>query len=541
MQNKSERKGKTEPRFFTPPLRELTPETSKGFEVIQFATMLGIVLYPWQKWVLIHGLELLPDGSFRFKRIIIEVARQNGKTLLMVVLGLWRFYVFGASRILSAAQSLGDAQDTLDEAFLLAAWHPVLRAWLPDNARAKDEDDTYNGAYRPRVNGKHAIILSSSPVPDALDVAKTPPTWSVAVTSRKGGRSKSVDLGLLDELREHLDWDAWNAIVPTSRARPNSQIWAFSNAGDLRSVVLASLRQSEIHRAQDNISNTQTAYFSYSAPENAEVLDRESHAQANPSMGYGEITAESIMAEAIDAVNSGNEAGFRAEVLCQWPNTVTPGKIPMRLWKSLLDAESARAPGSEVFVGIDVSNEGRFAHIAICSQRSDGLWHVEVVASRAGFRWVPGWLAIRKNSDWFSGKVGMQVKGSASATLTPLLEEMGIEVVEWQGTAMSGSVLGFVDEVQNAMIRHRGQPILDVSVEGAIDRKRGDIFIWDRVNSATDAAPTVAVNIAWWMATRVEDDTFVSAYAAEDYNQDLDEETKDQSTDQDEDDFIVFV
>ncbi|WP_313548360.1 terminase, partial [Corynebacterium sp.] len=500
-------------------------------------------LYPWQEWVLIHGLELLPDGSFRFKVIVIEVARQNGKTLLMVVLGLWRLYVYGAQRILSSAQSLIEAKDTLDRAFLLAAWDPILRAWLPDNPRVKEDEDTYNGAYRPRVNGEQAIKLNSSPVPSSLDIAKELPTWSLAVTSRKGGRSKSVDLGLLDELREHLDWEAWNGIVPTSRARPNSQMWAFSNAGDARSVVLASLRMSELNRAVDGITSTKTAYFSYSAHPEAELTDPEAHAQANPSMGYGEITEESVMAEAIDAINAGNEAGFRAEVLCQWPNTVTPGKIPMRLWNSLLDVDSHRAPGAEVFVGIDVSNEGKYAHIAICSQREDGLWHVEVVASRAGFRWVPGWLAARRDSEWFTGKVGMQVKGSASATLTPLLAEMGIDVVEWQGTAMSGSVLGFVDEVQNTMIRHRGQPILDVSIEGAIDRKRGDIYIWDRANSGTDASPTVATNIAWWMATRTDDDQFVSAYADEHYNDDLDEESTEQSDDQHEedDDYILFV
>lgn len=543
--------GKTEPRFFTPPLRPLTPETTKGFEVIRFAALLGIKLYPWQEWCLIHGLELLPNGEFRFKRVVIEVARQNGKTLLMVVLGLWRMFQFGASRVLSAAQSLGDAQETLEEAFLIAAWNPILRAYLPDNPRAEGDDDQFNGAYRSRVNGKHAMTLSQAPRPEVLDVAKVMPTWSLAVTSRKGGRSKSVDLGLLDELREHLDWEAWNAIVPTSRNRPQSQVWAFSNSGDLRSVVLRSLRDSELHRAQDGTNETQTAFFSYSAHPDADVLDPEAHAQSNPSMGYSEsLTAESIRAEALDAIRSDNEDGFRAEVLCQWPNTVTPGKIPKRIWNALADEHSHRTPGGEVFVGVDVSNEGRAAHIAICARRPDGLWHVEIVASRAGFRWVPAWFAARMKTDgssWFTGKVGLQVKGSASAALAPLLTELGIEVEHWQGTAMSSSVLGFWDDIQNSMIRHRAQPVLNVSVEGAIDRKRGDIFIWDRVNSATDASPTIAANIAWWLATRVEEEEeeFVSAYSAEDFEEEDDatEETtsNNNADDDDEDDDFVFL
>lgn len=536
-------KGYTEPRFYTPPLRELTPETSKGFEVIEFAELLGIELYPWQKWVLIHGLELLPNGEFRFKVVIVEVARQNGKTLLMVVLGLWRMFQFGASRIISAAQSLGDAEDTLDEAFAIAAWNPVLRYFLPDNPRADEEDDAYNGAYRSRANGKTAMELALAPRPEALDLAAKMPIWSLAVTSRKGGRSKSADLTLLDELREHLDWEAWNAIVPTARNRPQSQAWGFSNAGDPRSVVLRSLRESAMKQIDDETSNeSRTAFFSYSAHPDADALDPEAHAQANPSMGYSNLTAESIMTEAKDAIAGDNVAGFRAECLCQWQDVLIPGKISLQLWESLADSESRRAPGADVFVGVDVALDGRWAHVAIASQREDGIWHVEIVASRAGYRWVPAWLAARKGGEWFSGTVGMQVRGSASAALLPLLQEAGIEVAEWQGTDMSASVLGFVTEIKNRGIRHRDQPVLTVSVEGAVEKRRGDIFIWDREKSVTDAAPTVAANIAWWMATRHET-TVTSAYDDENYDDPAQELENDEP--QDGEDFddggLMFV
>ena len=40
--------GKETPRIYTPPLRELTPETSYGFSVIDFASdVLGIELFPY--------------------------------------------------------------------------------------------------------------------------------------------------------------------------------------------------------------------------------------------------------------------------------------------------------------------------------------------------------------------------------------------------------------------------------------------------------------------------------------------------------------
>ena len=89
-----ERHGVTLPRIFTPPLRPLTRETSNGFAVIAFAEiMLHVHLYPWQQWLLVHALELLEDGSYRFRKVIVLVARQNGKTTLMGVLAAWWLFV----------------------------------------------------------------------------------------------------------------------------------------------------------------------------------------------------------------------------------------------------------------------------------------------------------------------------------------------------------------------------------------------------------------------------------------------------------------
>lgn len=79
-------KGVTEARVFTPPLRELTPETSLGFAAIQYAKeILHKSLYPWQEWALIHALEIIGslDGEwkFRFRTLLFLISRQNGKAL----------------------------------------------------------------------------------------------------------------------------------------------------------------------------------------------------------------------------------------------------------------------------------------------------------------------------------------------------------------------------------------------------------------------------------------------------------------------------
>src|SRR5699024_12400645 len=98
--------GKTETRLFTPPLRELTPESSLGFEAVETAELIGRKLYPWQKYFLIASLELAP-GSFasdefpklRYQTVLLLVARQQGKSFIMSTRLLWRVLMWDGPEV----------------------------------------------------------------------------------------------------------------------------------------------------------------------------------------------------------------------------------------------------------------------------------------------------------------------------------------------------------------------------------------------------------------------------------------------------------
>ena len=128
--------GKIEPRKWTKPLRPLAPETSAGFDVIEFGEdVCGIVLYPWQRWLLIHALELNEDGTYRFKRVHLLVGRQNGKTTLAKLLTasrLWERHLFplGVEMILDALDAVGrgGVLPTIPQNDALATWEPSFAA-----------------------------------------------------------------------------------------------------------------------------------------------------------------------------------------------------------------------------------------------------------------------------------------------------------------------------------------------------------------------------------------------------------------------------
>jgi phage terminase large subunit-like protein len=155
------------PRIFTPPLRELTPETSLGFAVIEFATdVLDIDLRPWQRWLLIHALELTEDGQFRFRTVVVLVARQNGKSLLSNVLALFYMYVLGTALVLGTAQDLDVAEEIWQSAVDLVEDTPQLDALKQTVVKAA---------------GKKALVL------------KTGERYKVKAANRRAGRGLSGD------------------------------------------------------------------------------------------------------------------------------------------------------------------------------------------------------------------------------------------------------------------------------------------------------------------------------------------------------------
>ena len=478
------RKGSTEPRIFTPPLKDLTAETSWGFDCIDFLEkVLGWELLPWQRWLYIHALEKSPNNpdGYRYSTIVCLVARQSGKTQWLKGLGLWRWYVDGAKQVLISAQNLEFAENTLTQAV----------DEVKNNALLNSEFEKFS-----QTNGKFRLVLSGGR------------EWRAAVSTRRGGRSLSVDLALLDELREHQNWEAWNAIVPTTTARPRSLVVCTSNAGDATSVVLRSLRDGALQKITTRATaDTKTGLFEWSAPDDADPLDPESWALANPGMGYL-FEAESMVGRA--EAMSDNIAGFKTEHLCQWVDALDPGIIPPEHWAATTDAESKRADGAQVWASVDVNFQRTKAYVAIASRRDDDKLHIEVVAAERGTEWIVPWLSERK--DRFAGVV-VQARGAPASGLIEPLREAGVEVLELGGSDLTKAYGYMFDMISEHKVGHRPSPVLDAAAEAAKAKILGDSWVIDRKNSTVDSSPLVACFQAAW-GEQLHDQ--ISVYASED-------------------------
>ncbi|EYT56034.1 hypothetical protein H490_0103945 [Leucobacter sp. UCD-THU] len=463
------------PRVYTRPARELTPKTSAGFSAIRFADYLhrqlagtqfaelAPPLLPWQKWFLIHALELNPDNSFRFKTVLLWVARQNGKTFLSALLILWRMYIDRDCIAIGVAQKLATAKKPYEQAMKIIAAIPRLKQELDRESR---------------IGGELWFELTDGQ------------RWWVD-SAENGGRGLTFDLVFVDEILKHKTWAAWSALSKTTMARRRSQLIAASNTGDVTSIVQRDLHEKAMKTLEDPASRT--GLFWWSPPDGMPLDTPEAWAYSNPSMGY------TITEDAIRAAWSTDPAPvFRSEVGNLFIDASAGGPFQPGRWAAGTDRVSKRAPGGDVFLCIEVSHNRQLAHIGFAALRADGNVHVGIMASRPGTDWLVPWLTSPDRTFAPAG-ITFQTKGAPVSSMLGEFENAGLEVTEWGGPDLGRATGLLLDGVNLGSVFHREQPLLDVAAGSAVMKQLGDGYAIDRKNSPGDASPLSAVAGALWL------------------------------------------
>lgn len=479
-------KGVTEPRLYTKELRPLDEETSLGYACIEYArTVLRKNLYPWQEWALIHALEIIGElggeWRFRFRTILFLISRQNGKTVLSEVIASFFLNVLCVENIFGTSLSLDKAEEVWEAVINDQEGFPELSGEIEQISR---------------TNGKKRLILTGQR------------KYKVGAPTRRAGRGDSNDLVMLDEIREHRDWETWSAAAASINAKPNGLIVCFSNAGDPESIVLRKLRAKAIGMDEDlggEVDGGTLGLFEWSAPDSAPTDDMEALAQANPAMGYGRLTERALLTNR----QTFPESKFRSECMCQQVETILPSPFPDGAWAAGLDNQSIIAKDEEIYFGIDLSQDRRWTSIAACGKRPDGNWHIEVVARRIGTEWAIDWFRTRA----LKGKMNLAFQGRG-APVSGLAEQIctltGVERFPIESTDLSNGWGRFYDgicaclpEREGAKIFHLSQPVLDAPGKTMQLRQMGGgIALPDRVKSPDDIAPLFACIMAFAAASR---------------------------------------
>jgi hypothetical protein len=477
--------GSTTPRLWTPPLVTgppgpcgcgcaLTDETSYGFDVDTFArNVLEAPLDPWERFLVIHGGELLPDGRPRFRKLLVIVARQNGKTHVLVVLSLFWLYVEAVGMVLGTSTNLVYAKESWAKAVSLAQSVDELAEQIPQRGGVRE------------TNGEQELTVVHG---------KRKSRYKVAAANRRGGRSLTVDRYIADELREHDTFEAWSAAYNAMNAVPDAQAWAITNQGDEKAVVLDSLR-GEIVDEDDNLRpaaevDQRLGLFEYSSPRDSDPEDVTALAQSNPNLGI-RIDVNDLLGDARRAKRNGGEelAQFKTEIMCIRVQILDPA-IDQEAWADCLDPGEMSGLRNRTALCFDVAMDGQHATLYAAAQMEDGRVRIEPIAAWSGptatqdlRRDLPRFVAKVKPR-----KVGWFPSGPAAAVAAAMTKRQGVwpprqvRVEEIRGE-VTAVCMGFAEQVRTKQIAHSDDPLLNAQASMTEKSYMGDGWRYTRRNA----------------------------------------------------------
>ena len=249
------------------------------------AETLGITLRDWQQLVIDEALVHDDAGELLRDEVLLTVPRQQGKSVLMRAVALWRLAhpdLFG-----------GHPQQVLHTAARMTAGREIWEAGARDAERHLGAK-LYMSGGRERANlpdGGRYLLMAATPslaVGYTLDLAMVDEAWNV--------EARPVD----------------HALVPTLIEHPSSQLWLVSTAGDSSSSLLRERRLRALSAVHAGDGSGGQLLIEWSAPEDAAVDDPEAWRVASP---HWTPRREAFLAAQLERLP---ESAFRQQFLNQW-------------------------------------------------------------------------------------------------------------------------------------------------------------------------------------------------------------------------------
>lgn len=439
---------------------------------IKVARQLGWEPFAWQVGALDLAGEYDPaSGRPRFRTVGVAVARQNGKTTLVLARV--------ARQLLPKKQTV--AYTAQDRSLARIKWMEHVETLMdtPFAKHVERVDRQQNREMLLMKNGSQYIPVTPS--------------------SKKAGRSLSIDLAVIDEAYSHDTSGVVGALEPTMITRPLAQLWILSNAGDENSELW--WHYTQLGRSAVSDPDSSLCWIEYAPQQDydkVDVLDRVAWRDANPSMGESGGVDE-VALEA--AARMGDRAAFCKEHLNLWTSKAASTGLEAAKWSLCLRPELV--PDGQLAFGLGYDKERSMAALVSSSVVVDAddkqVTPLEVVDVSDDFDALVERAAANANK--FEATIVVQANspaGSAIARLEELTrygrkgEKNRVRTVSQP--EMARAVGSFYDAVTARRLSHRGDPRLDADVGQVGRRKVGDVFVWDQ------HGPLSAATLARWGA-----------------------------------------
>jgi phage terminase large subunit-like protein len=452
---------------------------SKGQDMIDFATELGINLMEWQKYVCIHGHKVRSDGRWAHSELGLIMARQQGKSTLMMLRILTGMFVWGEGLQLASAHRLTTSLETFRQIVGLIETHPKLE-------KEVKKIRWQHGAEEIELFGNRRFVVK-------------------AANNAARGLSKPETIHL-DELREYKDEDAWSSMRYSMMAAKNPQVWIYSSAGDQHSVILNKLRERALASAT---TNDPIGWFEWSAEPDAPILlpsgemNWSAFAQANPSLGI------TIHPDNLKAVINDPPDIVRTEVLAQWVDTINSA-IDAQKWAMCQIDPIPLDPEQPTWLGLDLSPDRKFGALVAAQRLSGERFYIQLLHTWSNDYSLND-LAVANDIAPYVRKYNTQTVAYSKRTsqaVASRLSSAGIQVTDMDGAIYAESCDRWLGAINSHRLQHSGQEELTQQTLSAAKLPFGDgSWIIGRRASRVAVCASVASALVTYFATQPETET----------------------------------
>ncbi|MFE6305026.1 hypothetical protein [Nocardiopsis sp. NPDC057823] len=473
--------GEQRPRLWTAPPRI----SSAGQEAVELAATAGLILDPWEAWVLDESLGERADGTWAASSVAVVVPRQNGKGSILEARELAGLFLFGEKTIIHSAHEF----KTSKEAFLRIRG---LIERTPDLAKRVARFALSHGEEGVHLKDGRRLLF--------------------ATRSSGGGRGFSGDVVILDEAYNLTD-AGMAALIPTLGTAENPQTWYTTSSPDKNLAPCEVISRVRERALGDNPGRL--AYFEWSidphtdfcpadCDEHDDVDDPESVRRANPGLGI-RLNPESVENE--QAMLSPTDFARERLGVGNWHSTGRSWLvISQEHWEAIADLDSD--PLDPVCFALACTPDLSYGCIAVAGAREDGLLHTEITSAdeeQLDHRPGIGWMVERAKhlQDTWGPCAFVVDRGGPAGALIPRLEEAGVETLspstrEYAGACMTYYSGAVPREGNPPILRHRDQAPLNAAVAGVTWRDLADLKAWNRRGAVTDISPLEASTLAVW-------------------------------------------
>jgi hypothetical protein len=452
---------------------------SKGQDMIDFATELGINLMEWQRFVCIHGHKVREDGRWAHSELGLIMARQQGKSTLMMLRILTGMFVWGEGLQLASAHRLTTSLETFRQIVGLIETNPKLE-------KEVKKLRWQHGAEEIELFGNRRFVVK-------------------AANNAARGLSKPETIHL-DELREYKDEDAWSSMRYSMMAAKNPQVWIYSSAGDQHSVILNKLRERALASAT---TNDPIGWFEWSAEPDAPILlpsgemNWSAFAQANPSLGI------TIHPDNLKAVINDPPDIVRTEVLAQWVDTINSA-IDAQKWAMCQIDAIPLDPEQLTWLGLDLSPDRKFGALVAAQRLSGERFYIQLLHTWSNDYSLND-LAVANDIAPYVRKYNTQTVAYSKRTsqaVASRLSSAGIQVTDMDGAIYAESCDRWLGAINSHRLQHSGQEELTQQTLSAAKLPFGDgSWIIGRRASRVAVCASVASALVTYFATQPETET----------------------------------